>query len=168
LDISLSQNHLFPKEKKIYSNILTYDTLHTSHYIPRTEESFKPKDNTSESSFDLTEMMKLSIQLTQSLRMMRSIASRPLLEKGLSPLDIGIFSKLLLTDTWKQNTKSIELSDYDILFWNILSRQCIRKIRQPLGLDNYPFLPTSPSNFKSSISSKSSLIHPENQDREKN
>jgi len=123
------------KRKKFYTDPGIFNTYQTSQYIPRTTESFKNKDT----EVDLAELLKrLSIQLAQSLRMMRNVASKPLLEKGFNYLDTSLFSKL--TGSFKLSTnKTLEdFSDYDILFWNIASRQCIRKIRQRSSLDRSP------------------------------
>jgi len=123
------------KRKTIYSQIIIFDCLRSSHYASRNSESFKNKEN---EPVDLNEMMKkLSIQLAQSLRLMRSVASRPLLERGgLNALDTGLFSELISLESFKQHKPINDYTDYDILFWNMLSRQCIRQIRQSLPIDS--------------------------------
>jgi len=113
---------------------MIFDCLRSSHYVSRNSESFKIKET---EPVDLNEMMKkLSIQLAQSLRLMRTVASRPLLERGLNALDTGLFSDLISLESFKQHKPINDYTDYDILLWNMMSRQCIRQIRQSLPLDS--------------------------------
>jgi len=123
----------------------------SSKFLCKNPEIFRKRESELTNT-DLTEMVKkLSLQLTQSLRQMGSIAARQLLKSkiadfGKSMDDDGRSVSLRWLKRysldWKGALSQVpEFEDYDILLWNLGNLQCIRHLRQKATVEPAQVLP---------------------------
>jgi len=107
----------------------------SSRFVSRNSDSFK-KNESEFTNSDLTEMMKkLSLQLSQSLRHMRSIAARHVLSNPMEYLFDPEFLKKLAKNERGEKPPAHEFFDYDIYFWNLRNYQCLRHLQQKERID---------------------------------
>jgi len=108
----------------------------SSRFVSRNSEYFK-KNESELTNSDLTEMMKkLSLQLSQSLRHMRSIAARHVLAQSDFTLESEFLKKLSKKENGEETPSVYEYYDYDIYIWNLRNFQCLRHLRREPRIDN--------------------------------